>query len=90
MVSQALSAFDLSQITDDAAFTAAHANELQTFKIRNHPRTMHSRLIPSNLDQAESFEICRTRASPPRGAADGYVDAEYASGAPYPKLQKSE
>ena len=50
MVSQALSAFDQSQITDDAVFTAAHADELQTFKIRNHPRTMHSRLIPSNLD----------------------------------------
>jgi hypothetical protein len=75
MVPQALSALNQSQIADDAAFTTAHTHELQIFERQNHSRRMHSRPIPSNLDEAESLDA-QNMSVATRGAADGYVGAE--------------
>src|ERR1700748_2672202 len=54
MVPQALAALDQAEIADDAVIAATHASEPcppeMIAHARQHPRSMHCLLIPSNLD----------------------------------------
>ena len=61
MVSQALAALDEAEIADDAVIAATHASESCSPELiahtRQHPRSMHSLLIPSNLDAGRIIEV---------------------------------
>jgi hypothetical protein len=58
MMAQALAALDEAEIADEAVIAATHAGEPRSPELiahaRKHSHSMHSRLIPSNLDVAES------------------------------------
>ena len=58
MVPQPLAALDQAEIADDAVIAATHASEPCPPEMiayaRQHPRSMHSPPIPSNLDVTES------------------------------------